>query len=203
MGAGQAANARQDAYATAGPQVVPFVGIEQPTAQSAVVQNNQVKLLNSHEGRDLFGDGTVPRVSATPIELGNDPREIYAAESHGAIQNADDTLVNLKGVLTRSVIDLRLFQSAADLATLRLEINDALLPGEPLRVRVRPSTGAPKVLVNLTPVAGGESIEASLSRDAEPRWQVGEFELGAGIWRVTVQADGATPVSDLVVVAAS
>jgi len=198
----QAANAKLEAYAERGPTVVPVVGIEQPTAQSARVDGGRLILLNDYEGQDLGGDGTVPRVSGTPIEMNDAKREIYAAEMHGALQNADGTLANLKGVLTRDKIDFRKFQRAEDAAMLTLELDDVVLPGETLRVRVKPSEGSPKVRVSLAPLAGGETLDEALSRDVQVRWQIGEFALAPGVWRVTAHAEGATPVSDLIVVAA-
>ena len=198
----QAANARTSAYAERGPTVVPVVGIEQPTAQSARVEGGKLTLVNAYEGQDLGGDGTVPRVSGTPIELGDAKREVYAAETHGALQNADGTLANVKGVLTRDKIDFRKFQRAEDAAMLTLDVDDVVLPGEALRVRVRPSEGSARVTVQLTPLGGGAVLDEALRRDAEPRWQSGEFALAPGVWRVSARAEGATPVSDLVVVAA-
>ncbi len=199
----QARNAKDSAYADHGPALVPVVGIEQPTAQSARVDGGRCTLVNEYEGEDQGGDGTVPRVSGTPIELGDAKREVYAAETHGALQNADGTLANLHGVLTRERIDFRRFQQAADAARLTLALDDVVLPGEPLRVRVRPSEGNAKVRLTLRSLADGRVREESLRRDAEPRWQCGEFSLEPGIWRVTAQAEGATPVSDLAVAAAA
>lgn len=197
----QAANAKLAAYAEQGPTVVPVVGIEQPTAQSARMDGGRLTLLNEYDGEDLGGDGTVPRVSGTPIELGDAKREVYAAETHGALQNAEGTLANLKGVLTRDRIDFRKFQRAEDATMLTLELDDVVLPGEALRVRARPSEGNPKIHVSLAPLSGGDTLDEALTRDAQPRWQAGEFALAPGVWRVTVHAEGATPVSDLVVVA--
>jgi len=151
----------------------------------------------------MGGDGTVPRVSGTPIELGDAKREVYAAESHGALQNADGTLANLKGVLTRDRIDFRKFQRAEDAAMLTLELDDVVLPGETLKLRVKPSEGSPKIRVRLEPLAGGATLDEALRRDAAPRWQAGEFKLAPGVWRVTAHAEGATAVSDLVVVASA
>lgn len=198
----QAKNAKDAAYSERGPTVVPVVGIEQPTAQSVQVAGGKMSLLNSYEGNDQGGDGTVPRVSGTPIEMSDAKREIYAAEMHGALQNADGTLANLKGVLTRDKIDFRKFQRAEDAAMLTLEVEDVVLPGEALALRVRPSEGNPKVAVTLTPLAGGAAFDETLTRDAEPGWQQGAFDLAPGVWRVTAHAEGATPVSDLVVIAA-
>jgi hypothetical protein len=52
----------------------------------------------------------------------------------------------------------------------------------------------------LTNTATGEDVRAPLRR-AEEGWQNEEFILGAGTWRVRVSAVGATPVTDLCVVA--
>ena len=198
----QARNAKDAAYSEHGPVLVPIVGIEQPTAQSVHIEGGKLSLLNSFEGVDQGGDGTVPRASGTPIEMNDAKREVYAAETHGALQNADGTLANLKGVLTRDRIDFRKFQRAEDAAMLTLEVDDVVLPGAALALRVRPSEGSPKISVTLTPLAGGTAIDEPLARDAEPGWQQGAFNLAPGVWRVTAHAEGATPVSDLVVVAA-
>jgi hypothetical protein len=199
----QAANTTEAAYAEAGPTVVPVVGIEQPTAQSVEIRGGKATLVNSYEGSDYGGDGTVPRVSGTPIELSEARREVYAAETHGALQNAEGTLANLKGILTRDRIDFRRFQRAEDAVMLTLELDDVVLPGEPLTLRVRPSEGNPRIGVTLTPLSGGEIVEEQLARDPEPGWRSGAFRIAPGTWRVTAHADGASPVSDLVVVAAA
>ncbi len=199
----QARNAKDPAYIASGPVLVPIVGIEQPTIQSVRVVGGVLSLLNSFEGKDQGGDGTVPRASGTPIEMSDAKREVYAAESHGALQNADGTLANLRGVLTRDEIDFRRFQRAEDAATLTLQVDDVVLPGDALQLRVRPSEGNPKISVTLTPLAGGAALEEALSRDAEPGWQRGSFGLAPGVWRVTAHGDGATPVNELVVVVES
>ncbi len=198
----QSANAAIAEYMDRGPSVLPIVGIEQPTAQSVQVSAGALTILNSYEGEDQGGDGTVPRVSGTPIEMSSDAREIYAAEMHGALQNAAGTLANVRGALTRPDLDLRKFQRAEDAGTLTLALDDVVLPDEHLVVRVRASEGNPKLHVTLTPLAGGEVIEDALVRDGNEGWQRGEFSLAAGEYRVTAHADGATPVSDLIVVAA-
>ncbi len=199
----QAANAKLDAYRDNGPALVPFIGIEQPTMQSVQVANGVLKLLQSYNNDDTGGDGTVPRVSGRPIELSKDVRDVYAAETHGAIQNADGTLANLRGILTSETLDLRMFQRAEDAGVLTLKLDDVVMPGDALVVRARASEGNPKLQVTLTPLAGGEAVEDTLIREQNGDWQIGEFALDAGVWRVSVQAEGAMPVNDLVVVASA
>ena len=48
-----------------------------------------------------MGDGTVPRPSATPREFERHQNEIYGAERHASLQNDDDVLFQLNGILTQ------------------------------------------------------------------------------------------------------
>ena len=134
----------------------------------------------------MGGDGTVPRVSATPLELSDALREVYAAETHGSLQNADGPLSNVKGVLTRADIDL----------------GDVVLAGEPMRVRARASEGRPTVTAHLTHLASGETLVEPLGRSGPDGWQQVELDLAPGTWRIRIEAAGASPVTDLAVVAA-
>ena len=199
----QSANAASAAYVDTGYTLIPVVGIEQPTFQSARSAGGSVELLRSYAGEDMGGDGTVPRVSATPIEMSETRREIYAAEMHGSLQNADGPLANLKGALTRSRIDLGRFRAPARPgATLTLEMDDVVLPGEPLVVRARASSGKPPINVQLTHIADGKSIGGQLKADAGSPWQQAHFDqLAPGAWRVRIDSSGASPVTDLAVVA--
>ncbi len=198
----QAANAQKGDYRDHGYTLVPIVGIEQPTYQTARTQGSAVELLRAFGGADLGGDGTVPRASATPLELSDALREIYAAECHGSLQNSDGCLANLRGLLTRDTIDFALYREAPP-AALSLDLDDVALPGDPLVVRARPDRGAPQIVATLTHAGTGQSFVEKLRREAETGWQRGEFDLPAGVWRVQVSAQGAAPVTDLAVVGAA
>lgn len=197
----QKRNARESAYAENGYRLVPLVGIEQPTLQSARVTGTEVELLRSLEGHDDAGDGTVPRVSATPIELEGQEREIFAAEMHGSLQNGDGTLANLKGMLLAPKTDLRKLRAELPTA-LSLDLDDVVLPGQPLTVRVRAGEGNPRVEATLTHVPTGKTLAEPLVRAREPGWQHAEFDLEPGTWRVRVQAPGTAAVTDLAMVVA-
>lgn len=197
----QKRNARESAYAENGYRLVPLVGIEQPTLQSARVTGTEVELLRSLEGHDDAGDGTVPRVSATPIELEGQEREVFAAEMHGSLQNGDGTLANLKGMLLKPQTDLRKLRAELPTA-LSLDLDDVVLPGQPLTVRVRAGEGNPRVEATLTHVPTGKTLAEPLVRAREPGWQHAEFDLEPGTWRVRVQAPGTAAVTDLAMVVA-
>lgn len=200
----QKINAQQDEYREHGYKLVPLVGIEQPTFQSAVVSGAGVTLMRSFQGQDDGGDGTVPRVSATPIELEKQEREIFAAEMHGSLQNADGALANLRGFLMKPTTDLTRFRAELP-PPLTLDVDDVVAAGEPLVVKARAGDGNPPIQVVLTQVgetAAPPIVEPLAKRPGE-NWREGEFDLPAGTWRVRIEADGAAPVTDLVVVAAS
>ena len=198
----QTANAKTSAYVERGYTLLPVVGIEQPTFQSVQSRAGKADLLRSYDGQDMGGDGTVPRVSGTPLELSDAEREIYAAEMHGSLQNADGALANLKGVLTRRNINLGRFRAELPTA-LTLDLDDVVLAGEPLTVRVRPSEGNPPVTAHLTHLGNKTELHDVLGRSREPGWQQVELDLEPGVWKVRVEAEGASPVTDLAVVAES
>src|SRR5690348_5634573 len=74
------ANRPENAY-----EIHPIVGITQDTRQSAVLVSGKLTVRRdrrqpSGEAIDESGDGTVRRVSATPIEMGDDPAAVYASQ---------------------------------------------------------------------------------------------------------------------------
>jgi pimeloyl-ACP methyl ester carboxylesterase len=199
----QAANAKQSEYVDKGYRCIPLVGIEQPTFQSARAIGGRVEMLRSFNGNDDGGDGTVPRVSATPIELEKQDREVFAAEMHGSLQNADGALANLRGLLHKPETDLSRLRAEVP-APLTLDVDDVVIPPEPLRVRARAGEGNPQIRVMLTPLHSGtpgvSSVE-TLGKSRDGDWRESEFDVSPGTWRVTIEAAGAAPVTDLVAVA--
>jgi pimeloyl-ACP methyl ester carboxylesterase len=198
----QTANARSSEYTEGGYRCVPLVGIEQPTLQSARIIAGGIEMLRTFQNKDDGGDGTVPRVSATPIELEKQEREIFAAEMHGSLQNADGALANLRGLLEKPKVDISKFRAELPVA-MTLDLTDVVLPGEPLRVRARAAEGNPRIQVVLTPVgdANPEPIVETLPKAADGEWREAELDLAPGTWRVRIESEGLTPVTDLAVVA--
>jgi len=198
----QEANARQDAYRERGYRLQPMVGNLQPTYQSARSRGGKVELLRSRNGQDDGGDGTVPCVSAIPIEMSDAlDRVIYAADTHGSLQNEGGVLATLGGRLKDPSVDLKTLRDEG-LVKLSLDADEAVLPGEPLVVRARASQDNPRISVRLVHAGDGETIEDAPARDPETGGRIGEYDLSPGVWRITISADGATPVTDLAVVAA-
>ncbi|UCD57690.1 MAG: lecithin--cholesterol acyltransferase, partial [Candidatus Hydrogenedentota bacterium] len=84
-------------YVSSRYKLLPVVGTYQPTFQSALLTNDGVKPIRTYKGQQMLGgDGTVPRLSATPIELSNAKAEVFVACPHASLQNFDPVQVQLR-----------------------------------------------------------------------------------------------------------
>lgn len=77
-------------------------GIDQPTAQSALLRNGKIEPLQIHKGEDRSGDGTVPRGSAHPPEWESENAgwATFASQSHALLQSTDSMLTQIFGMLS-------------------------------------------------------------------------------------------------------
>ncbi len=178
------ANHALAAFETGGYQTHPIVGLAQTTLLSARRKGDGVELRDTHAGIQLGGDGTVPRVSAIPIEMSKNPiGAMYAATKHGSLQNADAVLEHLTGVLSGMAIDLGGFRKPK--VQVALELDDVLEPSQPLQVRVRPVKEAALELVFGR--ADGREVARTKPRAASGGWLAGEFAPPEpGAYRVSV-----------------
>ena len=90
-----AANTTDEDYLRARYALLPFVGTHQRTWQSALLGNGGIRL-QRHLPADVEpwlgargehdGDGTVPMVSAVPLELSNDMWDTFRPERHSSLQ---------------------------------------------------------------------------------------------------------------------
>jgi pimeloyl-ACP methyl ester carboxylesterase len=191
-----------EGYPSSSSTLVPFVGIQQPTAQSAILLPSGLKLVNALRGHNEGGDGIVPRSSASPV--GWDARlNVYAGDTHGALQNASGTLINIKGLATMSTVDIRQFLRSTSPSFLSLKLNDVVPPGDKLDIRARRSSGNAPIYVELVCLENTQKVQARLHRHRNTVWQRGIFDLQPGVWRVTVSSEGAEPVHDIAIVAQS
>ena len=185
----------------------PIVGIEQPTQQSALLKGDKVELLKSRGGEDLGGDGTVPRPSATPSEFENLENAIYGAQRHASLQNDDDVLFQLNGVLSDDAFDPREFaatKAAEGKIEQALDIVDLAAPGEPIVVRAKPKDDPQGLLIaTVENVEGGmEPLRVGLTA-VDDGWFEGTIaSLDEGVYRVTSGNAQVEDVSDLVTVVA-
>jgi len=199
----QEKNAEESSYRDHGYDLVSIIGIEQPTFQSVKAAGSKVKFLHERGGKDEGGDGTVPRLSAAPLQdKWLQTRKIYAAQKHGALQNDESGQANLRGTLTEEKRDWDCLLRSSDLPTqLRLDIDDVALPGEPVRVRAQTvSSDDREIKAVMTNLESGERYQSVLPKNRESGWREDAFGLGPGLWQIDVQAEKAQPVSDVAVV---
>lgn len=187
--AAQTRNAANAAYRESGYACSPLVGILQATAQSARIAGDRLETLAEYEGEDDGGDGTVPRVSATPIELSDSARETYAACVHGSLQGYGPLLDQVVGRLTRKTLAA---YKETPFDGFRLDVPDLVLPSEPVAVSAMTAGAAEAVRVTATDVDTGVVRRSRLlRRRRDGSYRVELRPLPEGLYRVTV-----TPADD-------
>ena len=194
---------QEDEYRENGYDIRPVVGILQPTFQSARAAGDGVSLLRSYEGEDQEGDGTVPRVSATPAELEREANAMFASERHASLQNEDAVLVQLRGVMSGLDIDFPGFRDAFPTVGLGLELDDAYQTSEPVPVRVHPEEEpAESLVVQVCDAGTNEEVARETLTPADDGWHEAELRpLPEGTYRLTAFGSGRVePVTDIFVV---
>ncbi len=183
-------------YADAGYRIHPVVGIGQPTMQGARLEGDKVTMLRNLGGRDHGGDGTVPRVSAMPIEMTDAARGLFSPTRHSSMQNTQAVITQVTGIITGADIELSGFRDRY--AGLSLDIPDLIDAADGLRVAARPTGGRDDVLTaTVTDVDTGVTAwSGPLAADVD--WHVAATPpLEPGIYRVAVASPNAS-LTDLV-----
>ena len=184
-----------EAYRRGRYTIHPIVGTFQSTLLSARRSRGGVEVLGTFPGFEPDGDGTVPRVSATPIEFAHEEGVMFAAERHGSLQHNDGVLVQLAGLLSEQ--DTSRVRAGTDAG---LELDDAFGPGEPVAFRFRAADPMASLTAVVTAAHTGAEI-ARLELGAAGEWRGGELAPPApGTYRLTLAGEGVEPVTDTFVV---
>jgi pimeloyl-ACP methyl ester carboxylesterase len=207
---------RADAAYHEGYKTIPFVGTDQRTPVGAFFESGQVAVscetptwLDPHLGG---GDGTVPRISATPIELSAEAREYFLPERHAVLQSNPhllDSLRNLLGqLLSRGLGAIRgpsVISGAPGASAISLDMEDTHRFGDQVVIRARVRdwlAGADSLEGFITSVdpPGLHRSGRLVDEDAEQVWRVDG--LPAGLYRIQVRPvrggqDAPTAVRDL------
>ena len=188
---------------------IPIVGVQQPTLQSAVLLDGKLsasedlpEILQSRP--DLSdGDGTVPRISAIPIELSNSFDNNFIAETHGSLQNQNQILDDLLNRLKLSQFDLGAVRASS--SAISVSLDDLYLTSEPIKMRARVISNSPgfgKLKATITSVSyEGTFINLDFKRQ-EKEWVLAIDDLKPGLYRLQVATENSgeqfpTPVHDL------
>ncbi len=122
----------------------PIVGTDQATATTAAIRGEKVLPAEIIDGSDERGDATVPRLSATPVDLAPDsPVVHWVAACHGALQSNNAVLDQLEGILTARPV---IHRASAD-QRIGVRVPDVALRGEEIEVEAWLASGEHAPLV--------------------------------------------------------
>lgn len=182
-------------------KTIPMVGRKQPTLQSAsLVDGKLIAGSGLPLGIDPIlgdGDGTVPYLSAIPIELSNEFRDIHVVETHGAIHKHSQVQEQLLYVLqTTQVGDLGGIRRSEKIKGISISVDDLYLPDEPVEIHARlvNFTRHPGGLkAEITPTTGeGTSLVADL-QEQEQDWVLTVGDLAPGLYHLSVYVEDTDP----------
>lgn len=175
-------------------RVHPIVGISQPTAQTAKLSGEQLEVMFEYEGRDWSGDGTVPRVSATPLEYSKAGLEMFAATKHASLQNANAVLTQLFGLISGLSLDLGRFRKP--LGRIALQVGDLYRTNEPIVIKAAPNRPTSDLKATICERTTN-TVVARPSLTASDEWHRGQCgPLGEGLYQVEVTGEGLEPSAD-------
>jgi Lecithin:cholesterol acyltransferase len=195
------AHEQDQAYRDRRYAIHPIVGMFQPTALSARLGAGGLETLTSYPGEDQDGDGTVPRVSATPLELGRARREVYVATRHACLQSSRSMLDHVTGLLTGLDLDLDAYYGPLP-TRLSLDVEDGYAAGEPVLIRVRPEDDETLALTATLTDAHGAVVQRLALTPADDGWWAAELgPCSEGAYRIVVGGEGTEPVADVFAVA--
>ena len=188
----------------------PVVGVLQPTNQSAKLENGVVSISTAlpawlgdraHLGD---GDGTVPQVSATPVQM-KDIEALaivdYVAEGHGAIQNQPNVLLNLlKGIQstqTESAADVRGAVKGVSRGTrsgikgIGLAMEDLFLAKEPisLRAKVSGAVNFSSLVAEIKCISEERPVITQNLANENGAWSMAMESLATGLYEMKVRTD--------------
>jgi len=158
-----------------------ITGSRQRTATTIQFRNKVLQVLDTYDGDDLAGDGTVPGV-AGPAGVPLDDNSIHHfAEKHANLQCNPAVLDEIEAILLAKPI----IPKAAAAVDLRVEVPELLIEPEDLVVTVTAPQGGPAVKVILTDEAGIDRAVQIPRRAADGQLSTNFGALPAGGYTVT------------------
>lgn len=192
------ANSKNVVYQSSRYKLLPMVGTYQPTFLSALLTRDGIKPIETYKGETMLGgDGTVPRLSATPIELSKAKVETFVACPHAGLQNFDPVRVQIRSAL--GDVDISEIK-ASGAEAISLKMADVFSSGEPFQALARCEAAIDPMQAALVNIETGMEVECEFEivLDTEG-WQRLELSpLAAGTYRIQIDAgDEAEPITDV------
>jgi len=165
----------------------PIIGVTQPTLQLGTVEPGRLRMDTKYPGEEFAGDGTVPQISASPIELDDRVNEtaVYLPEGHGSLQNAPSSLTQILGQLSTLKRDARFKEVGNGLA---LTVDDIFSVGEEIMVNVTADIPYLDLKARVVDNATGKRVGkvVKLAGDGEVNFTAELPPLPAGDYRLQV-----------------
>lgn len=191
-------NSKDAVYQSSRYKLLPVVGTYQPTFLSALLTRDGIKPIETYQGKTMLGgDGTVPRLSATPIELSEAKVETFVACPHAGLQNFDTVRVQVRSAL--GDIDIRRFR-ASEAEAISLRMADMFSVGEPFQALARCEAVIDPMQAVLVNIETGAEVECEFEMilDTEGWQRLDLSPLAAGSYRIRIDAgDEAEPITDV------
>ncbi|HEY7765810.1 MAG TPA: hypothetical protein VIB38_12535 [Aestuariivirgaceae bacterium] len=197
-------NAKEPAYQAGRYTIHPIVGTYQPTLQIGRLVGNGLEMSDEHPQANIKGDGTVPQVSATPIEpeaLTKQHRVVYVAEVHGSLQNSRPMLVHLRQLLAEGGVPLDAFRDPTTKA-ISLTLEDLYSTEQTVRIKVGCEDPRALLVVSVTEAHSGRRVARITVDEAGEGMQFVDCgRLPEGTYRVSASGvDGGSATDVFVVV---
>ncbi|WP_340379670.1 hypothetical protein U5640_30440 [Streptomyces sp. SS7] len=169
---------------------LPVVGVQQPTATTATLDGERLRLCETTGNADGGGDGRVPRFAAYPVEVPLDSEAVGTSFAlHGTLKSHAGVREKLYAWLAPAP---RIWRGSEPAHPLSVRVPDHVAAGEPLAVHTQAALrgeGADELaVVARLKGPGGFRAQRTLRNLGGGRYG-GEFaDLGPGAYCVTVHA---------------
>lgn len=195
-------NLGNPSYASARYQMLPVVGAYQPTFQSVLRTDAGIEPIMTYKGQHMLkGDGTVPRLSATPIEYSNSNVEVFVSCPHASLQNYNPVQVQLRATLED--VDIKEIRAPIEPESVSLDMEDIFSSDERFQLRACCAAALDPMKALITNLDTGKILQAELGFESgNEEWQyLDHSPLPAGAYRVEIDAgEQREPISDVFVV---
>lgn len=192
------ANSKNDVYQSSRYKLLPLVGAYQPTFLSALLTRDGIKPIETYKGQTMLGgDGTVPRLSATPIELSEAKVDMFAACPHAGLQNFNPVRVQIRSTLED--VDISEIK-ASGAEAISLKMADVFSSSEPFQALALCEAAIDPMQAALVNIETGVEVECEFEIVSDTEgWQRLELSpLAAGTYRIQIDAgDEAEPITDV------
>jgi len=197
-------NDREAGYREGRYTLHPVVGTFQPTLQIARRASHGLEMLDRHpQEPDITGDGTVPQVSATPIEpetLARQHHKVFIAEVHGSLQNSRPVLDHLRELLAEGNVSENIFRAPSS-KKISLAVDDLYSTGEAVLARVGCEDPRAMLVITVEEAESGRQAARSIVEGPGDTMATVNFgRLREGTYRVRALGVDGGSASDVFVV---